>query len=120
MVERLTVDRVDVEVGGRYDRMGRTAFLPRADYELHLRRETLEEGDCAQRETVAASVQRPTALGRSVLEDWSTSCPTSSILKLNLSSASRFPNVDELYLIGSAPSFPVYAVGDPGLRTETA
>jgi len=33
--------------------------------------------------------------------------------------ASRFPNTDELYLIGAAPSLPVFAISDPGLGVET-
>ena len=41
-------------------------------------------------------------------------------LKVDLSTASRFPNVDELYLLGAAPSFPVYANGFPNLGVETA
>ena len=40
-------------------------------------------------------------------------------LKLDLSSASRFPNGDELYMNGSAPTSPVYALGDPSLGVET-
>ena len=40
-------------------------------------------------------------------------------LKLDLSTATRFPNVDELYLLGHAPTFPVYANGFPELGTET-
>jgi iron complex outermembrane receptor protein len=39
-------------------------------------------------------------------------------LQLDLSSASRFPDVDELYLGGTAPSFPVFGLGDAGLGTE--
>jgi iron complex outermembrane receptor protein len=41
-------------------------------------------------------------------------------IKVDLSSASRFPNADELYLLGSAPSFPVYGVGAPDLNVETS
>jgi iron complex outermembrane receptor protein len=39
-------------------------------------------------------------------------------LKVDLSSSSRFPNVDELFLLGSAPSLPVYAHGSPSLGVE--
>jgi iron complex outermembrane recepter protein len=39
--------------------------------------------------------------------------------RLDLSSASRFPNTDELYLDGAAPTAPVYAIGDPRLGVET-
>ena len=34
--------------------------------------------------------------------------------------ANRFPNIDELYMLGSAPSFPVFALGYPELGKETA
>ena len=40
-------------------------------------------------------------------------------IKVDLSTAVRFPNVDELYVIGHSPSLPVYATGYPSLGTET-
>ena len=45
--------------------------------------------------------------------------PEALEVKLDLSSASRMPNADELYLIGSAPSFPVFGLGSPDLEVET-
>ncbi len=118
--ERVTVGRAAVEVGARYDHASRVAWLSRQDFERHQRRGTLDGLTCT------------------VEDDGGGNCPTSfdtgsvSVgvvahlvadhvldLKIDLSSASRFPDVDEQYLIGAAPTFPVYALGDPSLRTET-
>jgi iron complex outermembrane receptor protein len=39
-------------------------------------------------------------------------------LKLDLSLANRFPNADELYVLGTSPTFPVFAFGAPNLSKE--
>ena len=39
-------------------------------------------------------------------------------LKGELSLAGRFPSVDELYLIGAAPTMPVFALSNPQLEPE--
>ncbi len=119
-VERLAFDRVDLEMGARVDGLTRTAFLPRLDYEQHLRRETLEDGDCDVRDAGGGRCPSGYGAGTVSLGGLVHLVPDTVDLKLDLSSASRFPNADELYLIGSAPSFPVYAVGNPSLGTETA
>jgi iron complex outermembrane receptor protein len=46
--------------------------------------------------------------------------PETLDLKVELSSASRFPNIDEHFLLGYAPSFPVFGVGSPDLGVETS
>ena len=45
--------------------------------------------------------------------------PDTVDLKLDLSTATRFPNVDELYMLGHAPTSPVFANGHPDLEPET-
>lgn len=40
-------------------------------------------------------------------------------IKVDLSSASRVPSADEQYLIGTAPTFPVWAIGDLDFGVET-
>ncbi len=116
--ERLSFDRSDLELGARYDHLSRAAYLDRQELERHLRRGTLDEASCdPSGETSrcpAAYDAASVSLGGLVHV-----IPERLDLKAELSSASRFPNVDELYLIGSAPTYPVYALGYPDLRTET-
>lgn len=116
--ERLTAERFALEIGARYDHQSRTSFLSEAAHARHLARGTLSEGDCTQQESAtrcglsfdAGSLS--TGLLVHVVPDVLD-------MKLDLSSATRFPNGDELYMNGSAPTFPVYALGDPALRPET-
>ncbi len=118
-MERLRWRRGAVELGARYDHLTRNAFVFPRDYERHVSRGTLDAERCEERETVARcpSVWHTgsVALGGVV-----HAVPDRFDIKLDLSSASRFPDVDELYLTGAAPSLPVYALGDPDLRVETA
>jgi len=117
--ERLSRERLDVELGGRYDHQSRTSFLTDSALERHLARDTLQEDDCDRSNDSAARC----GLG------FDTASVSAGVLvhaakdhlelKLDLSSASRFPNGDELYMNGSAPTAPVYALGDPSLGVET-
>ncbi|MGC6514068.1 MAG: TonB family protein [Myxococcota bacterium] len=118
-LERLVWTRGAVELGGRYDHLNRNTFVFLDDYGKHLSRGTLNASLCEERETVARCPSSwhtgSVALGGVV-----RAVPDILELKFDLSSASRFPDVDELYLTGAAPSLPVYALGDPLLGVETA
>jgi iron complex outermembrane receptor protein len=116
--ERLSWQRGAVELGARYDTLGRTAFLPERDYEAHQRRGTLDATDCEPGASTARCARAWHTGSVSLGALWQLA-PDALDLKLDLSSASRFPNADELYLVGSAPSFPVFAMGAPDLKTET-
>lgn len=117
--ERLALDRLDLEAGARFDTLAQTAFMSDDDYARHVRRETLDETVCTP---AATHVRCPTAFrtGSLSLGGLVHAVPNRLDFKLDLSSASRFPDADELYLIGNAPSFPVYALGYPDLGVETA
>ena len=116
--ERLVLERIDVEFGARLDGLSRTAFLQENDYEAHVRRGVLDDNSCDSLEYsyrcpsdyTAGSVSLGT-LVHVVPEHWD--------IKLDLSTAARFPDVDELYIIGHAPSLPVYSNGYPDLGIET-
>lgn len=117
--ERLALARVDIEAGVRADGLSRVAFMGEDDYARHVARDTLDGSDCDElpgRARCPASYRTASASVGMVAHV----VPSLFDVKLDLSTASRFPNVDELYLIGNAPSFPVYALGSPDLRTETA
>lgn len=118
--EQLAWYRVHLEMGARYDHLDRTAFIDRLGYQRHERRDTLSEDDCALDEDGDARCPTSYDAGTLSLGALIHLVPDTLDLKVDLSSASRFPNVDELYLIGSAPSFPVYALGNPNLGVETS
>lgn len=117
--ERLSLTRFDLEVGGRVDGMSRTAFLGEDDFNRHIRRGTLTEDSCVS-STFANRCPAAYETASITVGGITHVVPGLFDLKLDLSTASRFPNVDELYLIGTAPTFPVYALGYPDLGVETA
>jgi iron complex outermembrane receptor protein len=117
--ERLSLGRVDLEAGARADALTRAAYLRDNDYDAHVRRGTLDKKNCKELDTTARCPADYTASSFSV-GTLVHVIPRHLDLKLDLSNASRFPNVDELYMLGSAPSFPVYANGRPDLEAETA
>ncbi len=116
--ERLNTRRFALEVGVRYDPHGRNSFLTHREFDRHDARGSLSEDQCEEREnnwrcglgfdTGNLSVGGLVHIVPDVLD-----------LKLDLATASRFPNGDELFMNGSAPTFPVFARGDPSLGPET-
>jgi iron complex outermembrane receptor protein len=117
--ERLSQSRVDLEAGLRVDGLSRVAFMSNEDYSAHVQRGTLDGTLC---EEFADQSRCPTAydMGSASLGALVRVVPDRVDIKVDLSTASRFPNVDELYLAGTSPSFPVYALGQPNLAVETA
>jgi len=118
-LERLTFPRGILEAGARYDYMNRAAFFNRNPYERHLNRGTLDAEECTEGEGLTKC---PSSFHGGALAVGGVlhALPGTLDLKLDLSSASRFPNTDELYLNGSSPTFPVYALGSPELGVESA
>jgi iron complex outermembrane receptor protein len=116
--ERLSLKRVDIEAGARADTLTRAAYLRDNDYDAHVRRGTLDTNTCEERDQTARCPADYSATSFS-LGTLVHVIPELIDLKLDLSTATRFPNVDELYMLGSAPTFPVYANGHPDLGTET-
>lgn len=119
LFQRLSLPRVDVEAGARVDGLGRTSFLRDNDFDAHQRRGTLTPEDCTEDVATASCPARYVA-GSISIGALVHAVPDVLDLKLDLSSASRFPNVDELFLLGSSPSFPVFAHGYPSLGVERA
>lgn len=116
--ERYTRGRASVEAGARYDHLSRTAFLTEAAFERDLARGTLTEADCTRSDSAARC---PAAYDAATFSLGGVfhALPDRLDARLDLSSATRFPNADELYMNGSAPTAPVYALGDPSLGVET-
>ena len=107
-----------VSAGARADGLRRTAYLKQDDYDRHDARGTLAGVTCAPYAHGEACDASDRAASLSLGGLWHV-VPEVLDAKLDLSSASRFPAVDELYLLGAAPSLPVYALGNPGLGVET-
>ncbi len=131
-LERLTFDDVvlgdvDVEAGARVDGLLQTAVLgPQAHASL-VRRGQVDANACDVAGEVAgvAGVRCDTsyrAATGTVGARWKIDLPRfpqALTLSLDLSSATRFPDADELYLGGRAPSLPVFGLGDARLGPET-
>ncbi len=115
--ERVTAGVVDLEAAARLDLLSRTAFFGPSEYAVHERRGALGDDRCAVTE-VLSTCPDAWRSGSASVGGVAHLVPERLDLKLDLSSAGRFPNVDELYLTGSAPTFPVFALGAPDLRTE--
>lgn len=118
IIERLEWDDFDLEAGARIDAVGRDTFLSEAAFGRHVSRQTLAPDECeAQGSAVACSDQFLAASftlgGIWRAADWLTS-------KLDFSTASRIPTIDEQFINGNAASFPILAIGDPSLKPETS
>lgn len=117
-LERVWTRHVHIELGARYDHLSQTAFLTDDAVRRHTARGTLAPDACTAEE---GGARCPLAFdtGSVTLGAVAHAIPDVMDLRVDLSSASRFPDADELYLNGPAPTQPVYAVGDPGLGVET-
>jgi iron complex outermembrane receptor protein len=130
-LERLVVEdfgglgALELVAGARVDGLQQTSFLSERAFSTQVRRGRIADDDCtlvgdvarcdktlpAASVTLGSRLAVPLALPGSDRSDTLT-------LSVDLSSAARFPDVDELYLGGQSPSFPVFGLGDAGLGTE--
>lgn len=133
-LERLVVDDVfglgDLEViaGARADGLHQTSFLSDRAFQTQVRRGRLDDDDCALADDVARCDKLLPAGSVTLGSRWHLPLPLPAsiggtlqdaiTLQVDLSSATRFPDVDELYLGGRAPGLPVFGLGDAGLSTE--
>ena len=116
--EQLAFEDFQLSAGARYDRSSRTSFLRDQLFERHERRGTLPPDPCEVAIDGDARCEHAfDGVSASVGGVWLARQDTN--FKLDLSVAQRFPFVDEQYINGSAPTFPVIGVGDPSLGNET-
>ena len=116
--ESLSLGIWSIETGIRYDISTRDTFIDENSYTRHINRGTINEGDCTERPEAAQCVTDFEALSYSL--GGLLRLESGLLAKLHLSTASRFPTIDEQYINGTAPSFPVLAVGSPSLEEETS
>jgi iron complex outermembrane receptor protein len=130
-LERLVMENfggigdLEVVAGARADGLLQTSILNERAWRTQVRRGRLSVDACdvddddarCDKRLPAASMTLGTrlTLPLSMMEGPQRDRLT---LQVDLSTATRFPDVDELYLGGPAPSFPVFGLGDAGLGTE--
>ncbi|MEQ1571763.1 MAG: TonB-dependent receptor, partial [Myxococcota bacterium] len=116
-LERYTTPRAALELGARYDHLSRVAYLTEDAYDRNASRGTLGPDDCEVTDVSARCPAHYDTASVSMGGVWRAGPALEA--RIDLSTASRFPTADELYLNGSAPTSPVYALGDPSLGVET-
>lgn len=114
--QRMIFERTSVSMGVRLDGSHQDAFMTDDDYDAHERRDLLPE-DCTMNDRVAQCTTQYTGNAFVLGGIWQV-VPEAFELRGDISTGARFPNVDERYILGAAPTFPVYAMGDPNLPRE--
>jgi iron complex outermembrane receptor protein len=116
--ERLVGHDTEIEAGVRADATARTASLARIDFLRLVRSGQIAMDACTDpgADPVDCKSRYLTFTGslgalHRLTDEWT--------IKGELSAAQRAPNTDEQYLNGTAPTFPVLALGKPDLRPET-
>lgn len=126
-IERLSIGHVgigdlELEAGARYDLRQQTAFLAIRAFSAQVRRGRIAADGCDVTDDAARCDTAASALTFTTGARWAIDLGAFNnalTVKGDASSATRFPDVDELYLGGRAPSFPVLGLGDAGLQPET-
>lgn len=116
MTQKWIFSKASLSTGVRFDTSHQDAYLKDADYDAHARRDLLPE-DCLLTDAVAKCTTQYSG-DAFILGGVVQIVPESLEVRGDISTGTRFPNVDERYLLGAAPSFPVYAMGDPNLSKE--
>ena len=117
-LERLIIGRFELEAGLRFDHMTRDAYIPEKTYESLVREGRIEPGACTVLDNFtrcgSAFNAGTVSLGglMRIAEGLSA--------KVDLSSATRFPTIDEQHISGASPAFPVMARGRGDLGPETS
>lgn len=118
--ERWARERVEVEIGARYDAMLQRATLTPLDYRGQVATGQLEPERCeAEADGAAACRHRfhtgSASVGTVIRPIRRT--PEFTV-RADVTSTGRVPAIDELYLNGSAPSFPALGFGRSSLGVE--
>ena len=114
--QRLIFETASLSTGVRLDGSYQDAYMKERDYEAHERRDLLPD-DCDYDGSVARCTTQYSGNAFVLGGIWQV-VPEAFEVRGDLSTGVRFPNVDERYLLGAAPTFPVYAIGDPNLLRE--
>lgn len=119
-IERLVLPRFEAEIGIRYDGLHRIAVLRERDYDAQVATGRLHASRCDETAAGGGRCTRRLSSGSASLG--ALVRPVRQVetftIAIDLASAGRFPTVDEHYLNGTAPSFPVLGLGDSRLGVE--
>jgi iron complex outermembrane receptor protein len=121
LIERVVLERVEVEGGARYDGMRRRSTLARQSF-LPARAQNRLPDDCDAAPDGAGTCTTPFHAGSGSLGLLVRPVRRAPgfVTKLDATTAVRFPTIDEQFIKGSAPSFPVFANGNGRLGLERA
>ncbi len=118
-VERFVAPRVEFELGGRYEGLDRRAGLAELDFLGQRAGGRLDEGSCARVDD-----------GANCREQFHTPSATVGLLtrpfakaldfswRVDFNSSARIPAIDEQFMNGAAPSFPILGLGDSNIGIE--
>ncbi|MEM6989542.1 MAG: TonB-dependent receptor, partial [Myxococcota bacterium] len=118
-LERLVFERVELEGGARYDGLSRRSVLNDKAY-APARVQGRLPNDCRETEDDGAVCYTPFQTGSGSLGVLFRPVATARefFVRLDASTAVRFPTVDEQFMKGTTPSFPVFVNGDGSLGPE--
>jgi iron complex outermembrane receptor protein len=119
IIERVVFERVELEAGARYDGMHRRSTLAPQSF-LPARAQDRLPDDCEQSASGAGECTTPFHAGSGSLGLLVRPIRRAPgfVTKLDASTAVRFPSIDEQFIKGSAPSFPIFANGNGRLGLE--
>jgi len=120
VVERFVHDRLEVEVGARYEGLGRTAFLQERDFLGQSAGGRLDEGACSATGDGGAECRKThhaPSVAAGILARPVARAPEFT-MRVEANSSARVPAIDEQYMNGAAPSFPILGLGNSNLGIE--
>lgn len=119
-VERFVARQVELEIGGRFDGLDRRARLAERDFLGQRAGGRLDEDACVRRGDGGANCRQrfhtPSATF-GVLTRPIAKAPEFA-WKVDFNSSARIPAIDEQFMNGAAPSFPLLGLGDSNIGIE--
>lgn len=118
VLQRVVFERTEVEAGARYDGLVRESTLDDKAFAPARAQDRLPD-DCTETEEGGVcTTPFHTGTGSVGLLVRPVRSVRDFTIKVDASTAVRFPNTDEQFIKGSAPSFPVFSNGDGSLGPE--
>lgn len=117
VLERVATEHFEMQWGVRYDGLTRTSTLSERDYLGQTGTGRLEADDCERTADGGGRCRFPFNAGSGSYGVLVRALRGLDV-RLDLTSAARMPNVDEQFLNGVAPSFPVLGLGGSSLGVE--
>jgi iron complex outermembrane recepter protein len=117
VLERVATPHFEMQWGARYDGMARTSMLGERDYLGQTGSGRLDPDDCVRTADGGGRCRFPFHSGSGAYGVLVRAAEGIEV-RMDLTSAARMPNVDEHFLNGVAPSFPVLGLGGSKLGVE--